>query len=477
MNDVIPFGSLILRDMVSTEPMRLVWSEENLLQTWMDAEKAATAAQAELGLIPREAADTILKHLNPEALPADRIRAQAERNRHLMVSFLKAFRDVCGPAAEHFHVGATTQDILDTALALQIKEAHRLILRQALDLEDTLCRRAEEHCETVMMGRTHEQPALPLTFGFVLATWATEIRDHIERAKESEKRWMYGSLAGGVGAQNAFVEMGGAELDGIETARRLQRVFCEKLGLRTPVIDIQARLDRFAEIVANLASLCSTLGRIGLNLRSWGRPEVMETETPYGPEEYSSSTMPNKRNPESCERVEGLASLVRSLAHSVQEIPIADHRDSVRVPVLYVAIPMSYMLTSRGLEEIGAAIGGLEVHAEQMLLNLDHPNALGQAAAERLMISLYRKTGKRDWAHTVLQQCCRRSHDERRPLAEVVLAHPELAPHFTGDELENLMDLSTYTGTAASQTRDAVTAIRQARKSDLARYGNGSDST
>jgi len=465
MTNPIPFSSIILRDIVSTEAMRAIWSEDSLLRTWMETEKAFTSAQAELGLIPREAAEQIVAHLNPETLSAARLHEQIERNRHLMVAFLRAFREVCGPAAEHFHVGPTTQDILDTALTLQIREAHRLILRQMLELETVLCERALEHQNTVMMGRTHEQHALPLTLGFVMATWASEIRDHVERATDSEKRWMFGVLTGGVGTQNAFVELAGEE-----TARRLERLFCERLELRVPLTDLQPRIDRFAEIVTNLANLTSSLGRIGLNLRSWQRPEVLETETPFGPEECSSSTMPNKRNPESSERVEGLAALCRALAQAVQGIPVADHRDGVRIPVEYTGIPMTYMMCSRGLETITGNIRGLRVHKDHMLQNLNHPAVLEQAAGERLMIALYKKTGNRNWAHTVLNECSRISHDERRPLSEVVAEHPELGKYLSRQDLSGLMDLTTYTGTAASRTRETVRVLLRRNREDRTRY-------
>jgi len=375
-----------------------------------------------------------------------------------MVSFLKAFRDVCGLAAKHIHVGATTQDILDTALTLQIGRAHQLTLGQMGDLEETLCARALEHKDTIMMGRTHEQPALPTTLGFILSTWAAEIHDHIERARESERRWRYGVLTGGVGAQNAFVE-----LSDEQTARRLERLFCERLGLPVPLTDLQPRVDRFAEVVTNLAATAGTLGRIGLNLRSWQRPEVLETEIPYGPEEYSSSTMPNKRNPESCEQVEGLAALIRGFAGAMQAIPIADHRDGARIPVEYTAIPLSYMMCARAIETITGNFRGLTVHRERMLQNLVHPATLGQAAGERLMIALYRKTGNKGWAHTVLNECSRISHDENRPYAETVLAHPELRRHFSQAEIGALMDLTTYTGTAASRTEETVAALRAVR--------------
>lgn len=457
----MPYTSLLLQDMVSTPEMREIWTEENMIQKWIDVERAITEAQAELGMIPECAAGEIGARLSLEHLHIDEINRRRETVVHLMVSFLKAFREVCGPAAEHLHVGPTTQDILDTGLTLQIKDAHGLILGQMLDLERHLCDRSMEHRDTIMMGRTHQQHAVPITAGFMLATWASEVADHIDRAEESEKRWQLGVLSGVAGAQNTFVELSDAK-----TARELERRVCRKLGLREPLIDLHTRTDRFAEVVTNLSQLCSSLGKMAMNITALQRSEVMEVQEPYGERQHSSSTNPNKVNPEASEQVEGLAKLVRGHALAMTDLQMLDNRDGTRLPVEYVSIPSAYMMTSRALATMIRNIQGLVVHTDNMRRNLNHPNVLGQTAAERLMIAFYRKTGLRDKAHTLLHRCSRESTRTGRPFKDVVMETRELGSLFTPDEIEGLFDLTTYTGSASLQAEETVRFLRRKRRRD-----------
>jgi adenylosuccinate lyase len=379
-----------------------------------------------------------------------------------MVAFLRTVREACGDAAEHLHVGPTTQDILDTGLVLQMSEAASLIREQSLALEEILCRRALEEKDTVMMGRTHEQHALPTTFGLVLASWASEIHDHVERLEQSGPRWQTGSVSGGVGAQNAFVE-----LSDRATACELERRVCRALGLLTPDIQQQSRLDRFGEVTSILASLCASLARMGLQLRTLERPEVAEVATPYGEEACSSSTMPNKRNPEAVERVQGLADLARGYADAMLSLRAADHRDGTRIPVLFTALPGAFLVASRALATVADHVQALQVNPEAMRASLDHPRVFGQAAAERIMLALYRKTGRKHWAHTRLSECSSISQRTRRPLREAIEEAPDLAPLFDAAELDALFDLTTYTGTAAVQVERAVARIRGKRRARL----------
>lgn len=457
----MPFGSLLFQSIVSTPEMRSVWSEENTLSKWIEVEKAITLSQAELGLIPADAARTITENLTLERITAKKIQEKREEVGHLMVAFLKVFREVCGPAAEHFHIGPTTQDIFDTALTLQVGEARDIISAKTLQLEKVLCKQAIRFKSTPYMARTHKQPAVPVTFGFVLAGWAGELDDHITRMREGERRFGYGTLSGAAGAHNSFVE-----LWGLSTARELEVRMCRKLSLRTPLMDIHPRTDRFAELGAHLAGLCSFLGRIAMNLRSWQRPEVMEVTEPYAATQYSSSTMPNKRNPEGSEQVEGLATLCRCLSLAIQEVQMCDQRDSTRIPVEITAIPQSFMMTDRALLTSCHNLEGMVVSEEAMLRNINHPNTLGQTAGERLMVFLYRKTGLRDSSHTKLHDCAARSANEQIPFSEAVLQDRELAEHFTGDELNRLMDLTTYLGSASQQAEQMVRAIERKRRAE-----------
>lgn len=458
MDTLVPFSSLLFQEMVSTSGMRAIWSEQNTVQKWMDVEAAITRAQMELNMIPQDAGHEIVANLTLERFPVERISAKKQLHDHLMVSFLKAFREVCGPAAEYFHVGATTQDILDTGLTLQICEAEEHVLGRLLSLEEVLCDQAMRYRDSVMMGRTHQQHALPLTFGFILAGWANEIRDHIERARESEKRHHFASVAGGVGTQSAYVELVGEEM-----SRILEEKACHLLGLRAPLIALHARPDRFAEVVGNLSALCGSLGKMGLQIASWQRTEVMEAEESSAETSYGSSTMPNKLNPEPSEQVDGLAKIVRSLASAMQDILMQDQRDSTRIPVHFTALPLSYMMTARALDTITANIRDLIVHEDRMRANLEHQNFLGQAAGERLMIRAYQKTGKRDWAHTILHDCSRRCRDEGRSLQDIVSEHADMGQLFTKTELDEIFDLTTYTGTAGLQTEQTVLALRSTR--------------
>lgn len=458
MNALVPFNSRLFREMVSTSGMRAIWSEQNTVQKWMDVEAAITRAQMDLDMIPQDAGEQIIAHLTLDRFPIDRICARKNVHDHLMVSFLKAFREVCGPAAEYFHIGPTTQDILDTGLTLQIREANDHTFGQMLSLEEVLCDQAMRYRDTVMMGRTHQQHALPLTFGFILAGWAYEVRDHIERARESRKRHLFGSVSGGVGAQNAYVEMVGDEM-----TRTLQDKVCLNLNLRSPLIALHSRTDRFAEVVSNLSALSNSLGKMGMNIASWQRTEVMEAEEPSTNERYGSSTMPNKLNPEPSEQAYGLSKIVGSLASAMQDILMHDQRDSTRMPVQLTALPLSYMMTARALTTITDTIENLIVHENRMLENLEHRNFLGQAVGERLMIRVYQKTGKRDWAHTILHDCARRCREEGRWFRDVVAEDGDIGGLFTKQELDEIFDLTTYTGTAGLQTDQTVRALRSTR--------------
>lgn len=456
MNRLVPFASDVFRDVVGTESMRAVWSDESLIGHWRLVEGAVVEVQAEMGWIPSGAAREIVAKLETFSLQ-DVVDRRRETG-HLMVAFLKAFREHCGPAAEHLHVGPTTQDILDTGLVRMVDASHDIIIERIRSLEEALCVRAIEHADTPVMGRSHGQHAVPTTFGFLLAGWAQEARDHLDRLRESEKRWKVVSLTAAVGSRNTFVE-----LSDVASARELEQRVGERLGLPVAPIDWHARGDKLAEPVVGLASLTSSLCKWALNLRWWQSSEVAETAAPYRAEEYSSSTMPIKRNPERLEHIVGAAALVRGFASAMESVAVLDNRDGTRVPVQFTALPQSYALADRSLVTMLETVAGMEVDAEAMRRNLDHPNVLGTAAGERLMIAVYRKTGRRDWAHTTLHDCATEALAQGRSLREAVASNAELSAMFTPKELDDLCDLSTYIGSAPVETRETVERLRSTR--------------
>lgn len=462
---MIPFDSKIFERMVSTPEMDAVWSEERTFASWLEVERAITEVQSKMGLIPSDAAKEICAHLEPASFDVSRLRDKARESGHLFVGFLRLFREVCGPAAEHFHVGPTTQDILDTGLVLQLRDAHERLDRSMGRLERDLCRRAREYRDTPMMGRTHEQHALPYTFGYVLAGWALEIRAHRERQVQSRQRWLFGSLSGGVGTHNAFVD-----LLGVDKARELEERVCGHLGLPAPLACLHTRIDRFSEIVGNLALLTATLGRIGLHLRTMARTEIGEIRLVYGEEACGSSTMPNKRNPESLEWTQGLAQVVAGHAAAVSAIRMADHRDSTRIPVLATALPQSFAMAHRSASIVGDAIRTLQAQPDRMLSNIELPESLGQAVCERVMIAMYRKTGLKHAAHSLLSELSRQSREAQRPIIGVLEAVPELRGQFSDREWDELFHLEEYTGTAALQV-DRIVQRLESRANPDASHG------
>jgi adenylosuccinate lyase len=450
----MPFGAILFREMVSTAEMRTVWSEDNTVSKWIEVEKAITLAQAKLQIIPVQAAEEICQNLTVLKLSPSLIKEQKRTVGHLMVSFLKAAREICGEAAEHLHVGPTTQDILDTGLCLQLKESNILLSSQLLELKRTLCAIAAEHKNTVIMGRTHGQHAVPTTLGFIVAGWATEIRDHMQRMEDSKGRWMTGGISGAVGSQNAFVE-----LAGLDKSRALEEEVLRSLELRSPLNTLHGRTDRFAELVNGLGNLCASIARIGANFRTWQSAEVGEVRLEDDPARHSSSTMPNKDNPEPVEQLEGIAVMVRSFAAAVQSIHMRDIRDSSRLPILYTSIPQAFMMTSRALKTLTQNVERMKVDSAKMRSNLYHPDVLGQAAAERLMIALYKKCGRRHEVHERLHHCARRSSREGVPFQEVVMSDEKLGAYLTPEEMDQLFSLETYLGNSVTRTEETLQTI------------------
>ncbi|MDI6823654.1 MAG: adenylosuccinate lyase [Bacillota bacterium] len=451
---------VLLQNAYGTPEMRKVWTEENMVQKWLDVEVAITRANAEVGIIPREAAEEIcskstVKHLTPEMIA--RFKADAG---HLIVSFIKAFADMCGPAGEFYHVGPTTQDILDTGLTLQIKEAYDLLLKDLYALEDVLVKLAQKHRDTVMMGRTHGQHAVPITFGFKAAVWATEIRDHIERLKEISKRLFVANVSAACGTNNTFTY-----LVGPEKTRQIQRMVAEQLGLGCPLADTHHRTDRFAEFVNVLALLVSTLGEMGLEVRDLQRTEVREVEEPFDSEkQYSSSTMPNKRNPEPSEWQEGLAKIARMNAAALMDIQMQHERDATRMAVEFSCIPETCLVAHAAIRQAIRIFGGLRVDVERMRENLFAQKDISMA--ELAMLKLYQKTGRKVTAHRIVHDVSMKAFEEGKTLREVLAEHPEARGLLTQEDIAEITDPTRYFGNAPQQVDEVVAFIKQRRIAD-----------
>ncbi|MDN5347551.1 MAG: adenylosuccinate lyase [Clostridia bacterium] len=451
---------VLLQNAYGTPEMRAVWTEENMVQKWLDMEVAITKAKMELGIIPKEAGEEIIakssvKYLTPQMI-AD-VKAGAA---HLIVSFIKAFAKMCGPAGEHYHVGPTTQDILDTGLVLQLREAYTILMKQMREVEAALCELAEKYKKTVMMGRTHGQHAVPITFGFKCAIWAYAMRDHIERFKELAKRLFLANISAACGSRNTF-----KYLVGPEKAEQVQEIVSRELKLGVPVMDIHQRPDRYMEFTNAIAVMMTTLAQMGIEIRNLQRTEVQEVEEPFDSEkQYSSSTMPNKRNPEPSEWLEGLTKIARGNAVAVMEINMQHERDATRMAPEFACIPESCLIASAALATALKNLKGLVVHEDRMRENLYITN--GIAMSELVMLALYKKTGKKVTAHTLVHDVSMKAFLERRPLKDVLLENEEARKYLTAEEIDELTNPETYYGTADIQAERMVDYIKKARETD-----------
>ncbi|QNB47631.1 adenylosuccinate lyase [Thermanaerosceptrum fracticalcis] len=452
---------VLLKNAYGTEEMRKVWTEENMVQKWLDMEVAITKAKAEVGIITWEQANGIIEKSSVKYLTPQMIAEVKAGAAHLIVSFIKAFAKMCKPWGEWYHVGPTTQDILDTGLVLQLREAYTILMRQLRELEDALCDMAITHKDTVMMGRTHGQHAVPLTWGFKCAIWAGAVRDTITRFKELAPRLFQANISAAVGARNTF-----AYLVGPEKAEKIQDIVSRELGLYRPVMDIHQRPDRYAEFVNTIAECMMNLSQMSLEIRELQKTELQEVEEPFdSKEQYSSSTMPNKRNPEPSEWVRGLSACIRGAAQAVNEICMQHERDATRMAAEFGMIPEACLNFSAALKTCIFNMRGLRVKPENMRRNLYATKDI--AMAELVLMGLYKKLGgQKVTAHTWVHDISMAAFDNGTTLREEIKKHPEASKLLTDEEIIELTNPETYVGTAPLQAVRMVEYIKQQRKLD-----------
>ncbi|MGG4033891.1 adenylosuccinate lyase [Paenibacillus cisolokensis] len=441
---------IMLQNNFGTAEMRQVWSDENRLQKHLDVEAALALAEAEVGLIPAEAAETIAAKAKVELMNIHEIAQEVQKVKHSLMPTLKALQKLCG--AEHgewVHYGATTQDIVDTGMMLQLKEAHRIIVRDLRAVAREMARLAREYRDTPIAGRSHGVQGLPTTFGFKIAVLLDEVIRHLDRLREAESRVFTGVLAGGVGTYASFGPLG----------PEVERLTMKRLGLQAPNICWHSSRDRSAEYAGLLGMISGTLGKMGNELYNLMRTELDEVEEPFTSGKIGSSTMPHKRNPAA---LEGLASLTKPIRYNaalVQESMIVEHeRDAMSWRGEWIAIPESCIYLAAQLASAKNILAGLVVKPENMLRNL---NMLGGLLlSERVMFVLAKPMGKQT-AHEVVYELCMKSVEEGIPFRDVLMADERVREAVGKEELENLMDPSSYLG-SAPQIVDRVLAAAEA---------------
>jgi adenylosuccinate lyase len=403
--------------------MARIWSEEGKLGRWLDVELAALDAWAEVGVIPAEDVAEIRARA---AAPTPARVAEIERvTDHDTAAFVDAVAEQLGPEGRWLHHGLTSSDVVDTALALQIQDAGRLILDGVERALAAVVVRAEEHRGTICVGRSHGVHAEPTTFGWKLAGWAFELdraRDRLARALETNR---VGQLSGTVGTY-AQVEP------------EVERIACERLGLEPDPLSTQViARDRHAELLGSLALCATSLERFATEIRHLARTEVREVEEPFGKGMKGSSAMPHKRNPKVAERICGLARVVRAAALvGLENVPLWHERDISQSSAERVVVPDAFLALDYMLDRFTWIVEGLVIDAERMRRNLDASHGL--VFSHRLLLALVEGGLQREEAYRLVQAHAMTAWEEERDFRELVAADPAIGDRV---DLDSVFDL------------------------------------
>ena len=406
--------------------MKAIWSEEERLARWLDVELAATEAWAELGVVPADAA----RELRARALaPSPERVAEIERaTQHDVAAFVDAVAEQVGPAGRWLHYGLTSSDVLDTALALQVRAAGELILEGIDTAIAAVVRRAEEHRATPMAGRTHGVHAEPITFGAKLASWAFELDRDRARVGRALQGMRIGKLSGTVG-----VYAGGNP--------EVERLVSERLGLeREPAATQVVPRDRLADLLCALALCAASIERFATEVRHLARTEVREVTEPFGRGQKGSSAMPHKRNPVVAERLCGLARLVRAAsAVGLENVALWHERDISHSSAERVVVPDAFLVLDYMLERFVWLVDGLVVDSERMRRNLDASHDL--VFSQRVLLALVESGVERDEAYRLVQAHALRAWEEERSFRALVEGDPEIAVRVAPERLAVAFDL------------------------------------
>jgi adenylosuccinate lyase len=438
-----------------TVEMREIFEEEARVQKMLDVEAALAWTHAEMGNIPRKDAEKIVAMASTKYVKLNRIKEIEHEIKHDVASLVRALAEVCGTSGAYVHLGATSYDIVDTANALQFKDALELIEKKLDEFEKILMEKALLYKNTLMMGRTHGQHALPITLGFKFAVWLDEISRHIQRLRQCRERVLAGKMSGAVGTQA-----------GLGThAMQIQELVMHRLGLKPAEISTQiVQRDRHAELTCLLANIASSLEKFATEIRELQRSEIGELFEPFEVEkQVGSSTMPQKRNPEICERICGLVRIVRSLTiPALENITTWHERDLTQSSAERFIIPETCILADYMLFLMTNIVANLRVDKQRMLENIDLTQ--GRTMAEAVMIALTKKGVNRQEAHELLRKLTIKSESEKQPFREFLLKDKTVRGKLSEKEIDDALNPRNYLGTATEQVELMIKKTKKERK-------------
>jgi len=428
------------------EEIKRIFSEESRLRYWMKVELALLKAHAKVGNVPEEAVKEIEEKINEVRL--ERVKEIEKEIKHDVMAMVKAIAEK-SKYGKYVHLGATSYDIVDTANALQIRDALNIIEEQMKELIKNLANLAKEHKKTIMIGRTHGQHALPITFGLKMAVFLAEMRRHYKRLKRVKEEISVGKMAGAVGTGAAFGEK----------FFEIQEIVMKELKLKAeiPATQIVGR-DRYIELLSYLANLATSLEKFATEIRNLQRSEIAEVEEFFGEKQVGSSTMPHKRNPIICEQICGLARVIRSNLVPAWENAIQWHeRDLCNSSAERFIIPHSLILTDWILYQANKVFSSLRVNAEKMKKNIELSKGL--IFTEAIMIKLVEKGMGRQEAHELMRQCAMEALKRNLHLKDVLKERKEIVEKI--EDINALFNPENYIGKAEELVEITLNELRE----------------
>jgi 3-carboxy-cis,cis-muconate cycloisomerase len=441
--------SILFRDAFGTPAMREVFSDFSLITRYAEVEIALAKAEARCGVIPAQAAEEIAKRTDVSTLDFELLRQETDIVGYPILPLVHQMVKQCGDAGRYVHWGATTQDIMDTAVVLQIRAGLAIIESDIAALRSILAGLAKRHRDTPMAGRTHLQQALPVTFGYKCAIWLAMFDRHAERLAQLKPRLLVGQFAGAAGTLASLGDKG----------FEVQKALCEELGLGVPVSTWHVARDGFAEVMNFLALVTGSLGKVALDIMMMASTEFGEVYEPFVKGRGASSTMPQKRNPISSELMLAASKGVRQHAGLMLDAMVQDfERATGPWHAEWMAIPESFVLTAGSLHQAKFALGGLIVDEKKMSDNLDISRGL--IVAEAVMMGLAPDLGRQE-AHDVVYDACRVANDKGMTLADALSADPRVSARIDRATIERLTSPKNYLGLAPEMVDRVLAASKR----------------